>query len=93
MYGITFDGSVVEHDLPKLSSGIRKRIVLVIERKLGTHPDLYGAPLRQSLAGYRKLRVGDYRVIYAIRAKTVKVFMIANRSSVYAAILKRLGIK
>ncbi|MEW6096323.1 MAG: type II toxin-antitoxin system RelE/ParE family toxin, partial [bacterium] len=40
------------------------RIRKAIEQRLATDPVKYGEPLRRSLQGYRKLRVGDYRVIY-----------------------------
>jgi mRNA-degrading endonuclease RelE of RelBE toxin-antitoxin system len=48
-----------------------------------TEPDLFGKPLRKSLLGFRSLRVGEYRVIFLIKGKTVEVYMIAHRSRVY----------
>jgi len=43
-------------------------------------PELYGKPLRRSLKGYRKLRVGDYRVIFRIEKHFIKIFVIQHRS-------------
>ncbi|MDP3792165.1 MAG: type II toxin-antitoxin system RelE/ParE family toxin [bacterium] len=45
--------------------------------------------MRRSLKGYRKLRVGDYRVIFKIEQKTVKVLIIGHGSVVYDKISKR----
>lgn len=85
--GLTFDiryhELVVKEDIPRLPSAWREKIKLVIENRLRTHPELYGKPLRQSLKGYRKLRVGDWRVIFRIERTAVKIFIIQHRSVVY----------
>ena len=52
-------------------------------------PVRYGEPLRRSLRGYRKLRVGDYRIIYKIEEKNIIVFKIGHRREVYFHVLKR----
>jgi len=90
MFQVTYHHQVVSQDIPKLSTTWRKKIKSAIEHKLTIHPDLYGKPLRRSLKGYRKLRVGDYRVIFKIQKKTVQILMIKHRSAVYAAITKRV---
>ena len=74
---------VISHDIPKLSSEWREKIKRAIEDRLVTHPDLYGKPLRRSLKGYRKMRVGDYRVIFRIERSTVKILVIQHRSVIY----------
>jgi len=81
---------VVSRDIPKLSSEWRAKIKLTIEERLTTHPDIYGKPLRQSLAGYRKLRVGDYRVVFKIEKTIVKVLIIQHRSVVYNEVSNRM---
>ncbi|OGZ96097.1 MAG: addiction module antitoxin RelB [Candidatus Sungbacteria bacterium RIFCSPLOWO2_02_FULL_51_17] len=83
MFEIIYHYRVVEEDIPKLSSAWKKRIRHAIEEKLTTRPEAYGKPLRRSLKGYRKLRVGDYRVIFRIEGNTVKIFVIQHRSVVY----------
>lgn len=88
-YTITYHQEVVTADIPKLSAPTKKRVRAAIEQKLTTQPELFGKPLRKSLKGYRKLRVGDYRVIFAIQKKTVRVLMIAHRSIVYGRVPKR----
>ncbi|MBW1756443.1 MAG: type II toxin-antitoxin system RelE/ParE family toxin [Deltaproteobacteria bacterium] len=55
-----------------------------IETKLTTHPFELGKPLRYSLRGARRLRVGDYRVIYRIEPPdAVLVVKIGHRREVY----------
>lgn len=86
---VIYHEDVVEYDIPKLSHPIRERIRLAIETKLTASPELFGKPLRRSLKGYRKLRVGDYRVIFRIEKYKIKIFMIAHRSFVYQRMAKR----
>ncbi len=83
-FEITYHELVVKLDIPRLSPEVRKRIKHAIETRLITHPNLYGKPLRKSLKNYRKLRVGDYRVIFRIEKNIVKIFIIAHRSFVYS---------
>lgn len=87
---IQYQEIVVSEDIPKLSSAVRKKIKSAIETKLASHPDVYGKPLRRSLRNYRKLRVGDYRVIFSIEKNTIKIFAITHRSIVYKKSDKRL---
>ena len=89
-FDIRYHELVIKEDIPRLSSGWREKIKRAIEEKLNTHPELYGKPLRQSLKGYRKLRVGDYRVIFRIEGNTVKIFIIQHRSVVYQMIQQRI---
>ncbi len=83
MFEVVYHRLVVSHDIPKLSAEWREKVKRAIEERLTTHPDLYGKPLRRSLKGYRKLRVGDYRVIFKIEKSTVKVLIVQHRSVVY----------
>lgn len=80
----------VARDSARLDPFWRQEVKRVIEEKLLTKPDLYGAPLRQTLRGYRKLRVGDYRIVYRIVGTTVRVLGIIQRSGGYKEIGKRL---
>ena len=82
-FEVRYHQLVVEEDIPKLSSVWRMKIRLAIEKRLTTKPDLYGKPLRRSLKGCRKLRVGDYRVIYRVEERVVKILIIQHRSVVY----------
>jgi mRNA interferase RelE/StbE len=89
-FEIRYHTAVVREDIPKLAQIVRDQIKHAIEKKLTTFPDQYGKPLRRSLKGYRKLRVGDYRVIFRIDGKIVKIFIIQHRSVVYKKSKKRI---
>lgn len=90
MYRVIYHPLVVSRDIPGLSDKWKKKIQRAIEERLATHPDLYGKPLRRSLKGYRKLRIGDYRAIFSIKGRSVKILMIRHRSVVYKDIKKRI---
>lgn len=90
MFEVTYHHLVVAEDIPKLSSTENNRIRRAIEEKLTTKPEMFGKPLRRSLKGYHKLRVGDYRVICRIEKLKVKIFAIQHRSVVYATMVKRI---
>lgn len=89
-FQVVYAEAVVKQDIPKVSAAIRTQIKSAVQTKLTTHPEHFGKPLRRSLRGYRKLRVGDYRVIFRIDAMFVKVFVIQHRSVVYQTSAKRL---
>lgn len=89
-YQIFYHPKVISDDISKLSSLNKKIIKKSIEQKLQTSPLVFGIPLRSSLKGMRKLRVGDYRVIFLIQKKTVRILLIEHRSSVYDSALKRI---
>ena len=83
-YRIEYLESVVREDIPKLSKSVRERVRKAIERKLASHPVEFGKPLRYSLKGARRLRVGDWRVIYKIEPPDlVLVVKIGHRREVY----------
>lgn len=82
-FEIIYHPDVAAKDLPKIASDIKSRIKKSIEEKLRSAPQEFGAPLRRTLKGYWKLRVGDYRVIYKIEGRTVIVFRIGHRREVY----------
>jgi mRNA interferase RelE/StbE len=84
-YRIVYLESVVRHDIPGLSASAKRRIRKAIEQKLGSHPVEFGKPLRYSFRGARRLRVGHYRVIYAIEPPDVVVVVkIGHRRDVYS---------
>ena len=82
-FKITYDKKVISEDIPKLSKSDRERIKKAINKKLTTLPEFFGKPLRNSLKGFRKLRIGNYRVIFIIQNDTVVVTYIDHRSTVY----------
>ena len=88
-FEITYAQQVVTEDIPNLDKKAREIIKKSIEDKLRTHPELFGKPLRTSLAGYRTLRVGDYRVIFEISKQKIIIWMIKHRKDIYQKIIKR----
>lgn len=89
MFNVVYHHLVVRDDIVRLPNEWKEKIRHAIDERLTTHPDLYGKPLRRSLKGYRKLRVGDYRIVFRIDKNTVKVLAIQHRSRVYAKSEKR----
>jgi mRNA interferase RelE/StbE len=89
-FTIIYHPDVKEVDLPKINENIKLRIKKAIEERLMTDPSKYGKPLRKSLKGYWKLRVGDYGVVYRIKGADVFVFGIIHRKEVYKDVNSRL---
>ena len=85
LYALEYLEAVVKEDIPCLPKTARLRIRRAMEERLQTAPVRFGRPLRYSLRGHRRLRVGDYRVVYAIDAKrhSVQVLAIKHRKDVY----------
>lgn len=80
---IKYHPKVKSEDIPRLSSNITARIENSIKNRLMVNPIKYGFYLRGSLRGYRKLRVGDWRIIYRIIDKEIRIIAIGNRKDVY----------
>lgn len=91
MFKIFYHHLVARDDIPKLSAVWKKKVRSAIESKLMAKPEMYGKPLRRSLKNYRKLRVGNYRVIFRIESSVVKILVIQHRSVVYSAAEKRIS--
>ena len=88
-FEIVYHEKVVREDIPRIDSVWRIKIRAAIEERLTTNPEIYGKPLRHSIKGYRKLRVGDYRVVFRIDGNRILIFAIRHRSVVYREIEKR----
>lgn len=84
MWKIVYRKSV-RKDLKKISPDVRYILRRAIEEKLMIDPVRFGVPLRRTLKGLMKLRVGDYRIIYSIQKKTVvvSIIKIGHRREVY----------
>ena len=89
-FELRYHPDVKSNDIPLLDAKMRIRIKNAIETRLSTAPHQYGEPLRKTLHGYWKLRVGDYRVVFKIVDNEVWIFGIIHRKKVYDAIEKRL---
>jgi mRNA interferase RelE/StbE len=73
--------SVVEEDAPSLPKRIKSIIKKAIEERLMIDPVGFGKPLRYSLRGHRRLRVGDYRIVYRIDSEKMVVIVAAIKHS------------
>ena len=66
----------VDKDLRRIGKSRAKRAIKAIDAKLLTEPESFGAPLRKGLAGLRKLRVGDIRIVYRVEKERIEVLVI-----------------
>jgi mRNA interferase RelE/StbE len=70
-------------DIPELNRTIQKRIKTAIEQRLLVSPEKYSEPLRRTSKGYRKLRVGDYRIVLKIESMDIMILGVCHRKDVY----------
>ena len=84
-YKIRYLEEVVRKHIPNLSSSAKTIIKRAIEERLVVDPIAFGKPLQYSFKGHRRLRVGDYRVVYRIEVETNTVIIVAikHRRDVY----------
>ena len=73
----------VDKDLKKLPKNIRERFFKAASQ-LEVNP-LAGIPLKGEFVGSRKVRLGDWRIVYQFSPKTQKVivYRIESRQGVY----------
>ncbi|MDG7055660.1 MAG: type II toxin-antitoxin system RelE/ParE family toxin [Wolbachia endosymbiont of Menacanthus eurysternus] len=85
LYEIEFLDNVTERDLPDLPKTIELRVQKAIEKRLKVSPDKVGKPLSHDLKGYRRIRVGDYRLIYQVNKleRIVTIVGIRHREYIY----------
>ena len=90
-YIIEYHPDVSRIDILRLSTNVQLRIVDAIEGKLQKHPRMFGLPLRHGLRKYRKLRVGNYRIVYTILSDDiVYILTIQHRKKVYKIAQQRI---
>ena len=82
---------MADEDLKHIAPAGRSRIARAIETRLASAPDRYGEPLAGSLRGYRKLRVGDDRVVFQVIGDIVWIVAIIHRRDAYDRAARRLG--
>ena len=83
MYHIEYLPAVVKKDIPALTASVKQKIRAAIEERLMVDPLGYGKPLRYSLKGHRRLRVGDYRIVYRIEKHLVIIVAVKHRKEIY----------
>lgn len=84
-YRIEYLENVVSEDIPALPKTMRELIKRAIETRLTVEPIGLGKPLRYSFVGHRRIRVGDYRIVYRVNQKIalVTIVFIKRRKDVY----------
>lgn len=90
-YRLVYHAAVAEEDLSEIPANVRARIARAIPARLAEKPEQYGSPLRGTLKGYWKLRVGDYRVVYRIAGGEVRILAIRHRKRIYEEAARRSG--
>jgi len=88
-YVVKYHRFVFEKDLSKLPHSAQVQIEKAIREKILVSPERFGKPLRKTLKGNRRLRVGDYRIIYRVVENTIFVWAIGHRSTIYRVIVGR----
>jgi len=88
-YVLRYHPKVVEDDLPNIPANMQERLSRSIKTRLTSAPERYGAPLRGSLRGYWKLRVGDYRAVFRVVGSEVWILAVLHRSKVYDTAARR----
>ena len=74
---------VMKKHIPKLSVAVESIIKSNVESKLIFDLISFGKPLRHSLKGHRRLRVGDYRIVCRTNGDDVVIIVIKNRKDIY----------
>lgn len=84
----------VEEDLRLLGRAEAQRLLKVVRERIAHgEPDKSGKPLRGSLAGCRRIRTGDVRVVYRVDGEEIVVVLCigARRDDeVYGAAVRRV---
>ena len=86
-YKLKYHPDVKGSDLLQIDAKNKGIIKRAIEERLATQPEAYGKPLRKTLKGYWKLRVGDYRVVFKVSSDSIFVFGIIHRKEVYSELV------
>jgi mRNA interferase RelE/StbE len=73
--------SKFKNKFEKLDFGTRELIIKHL-KQIKQNPEI-GKPLRYSLKGFRLIRIGKYRLIYAIEKNLIKVYAFEHRKEVY----------
>ena len=88
-FTLRYHPAVRDEDLPRIDRRTKDKIRKAIEERLQTAPHEYGKPLRKSLKGYWKLRVGDYLVVFKLVESEVWILGVKHRKTVYVAVSER----
>jgi mRNA interferase RelE/StbE len=88
-YELSYHPQVGQSDRPGIDRAARERTRHAIETRLRETPENYSEPLRKTLKPYRKLRVGDYRVVFRVDGNIVFVLAVLYRKEAYKRARRR----
>lgn len=89
-YTILYHPDITRRDLPRIPLNVQSRIADALAVRLRGSPEKYGQPLRGTLGGYWKLRIGDYRAVFKIVGDEIWILAILHRRQVYEDVLRRI---
>ena len=90
VYEVSYHPDIAK-DLQRIPGNIKETIKRAIEERLLVNPNVASEPLKRDLKGYRKLRVGDYRVIHKIQGNSILILKIGNRRDVHQKVPSRIS--
>lgn len=84
LFQLEYLDTVVEEDIPALPKTMRTRVKTANETRLTLDPVGFGKPLRYSIVGHRRIRVGDYRIVYRLDVgrHLITIVLIKHRKDV-----------
>lgn len=82
-YKLRIHPEVLKRDLARIDKPVKVRLRKAIETKILAEPLVYTLPLRNHLAGGRKLQLGPYRILFRIFEDEIRIYRIGHRSEIY----------
>jgi len=78
----------VRETIARLDPGTKRTVRATIDA-IAEDPTI-GQPLEQELAGFRKVAIGAWRVVYREERRTIVVRAVGRRATVYSDLIDRL---
>jgi mRNA interferase RelE/StbE len=84
----------VYSDFNEIDQYFASKIKSAIDSRLTQAPEMFGFPLRGDLKNFRRLRVGDYRIIFSVSGtkNMVLIQAVGHRKEIYDIAKKRLDL-
>lgn len=89
-FEVIYHPDVKKTDVPRLDARSKTIIKRAIEERLTSRPELFGRPLRGSLKGFWKLRIGSYRIVFKQFEDKILILAIVDRNTAYRQSERRI---